>query len=102
MAQIEEIIRRLEVMERDGAAAAITRLETRVGAVEKRLDGHSTALVKIIELLEETRMRVSKVEITQEDHTKKISELQADIKGLRRDLPTVVAEAMREVFKERD
>lgn len=93
MTDIAELIRRLEVMERDGSAAAIARLETRVSAVEDKLNGHSTALGKIIMIVEETRERVSKIEI-------RLDRLEADIKGLRRDLPGIIADTMRDVLKE--
>jgi hypothetical protein len=35
------------------------------------------------------------------NHTQRLDRIEGDLKGLRRDLPSIVAEAMREVLKER-
>src|SRR5262245_42028800 len=96
MPEVDELIRRLEVLERDGSAAALTRLEKRVSAIQDKQEGHNTALGKIIMLLEETRLRVSAVEFTLTDYASRMARIETEIAALRRDMPAIVSEALRE------
>lgn len=104
--------------------ATLEDLERRVAALEEaRPADLRRAVAKIGEHVEETRLRMSAVE-RQLDEIRRAMfeataeaarrhgqleakidgvrmELKADIAGLRRDLPSIVAETMREVLKER-
>jgi chromosome segregation ATPase len=102
MADVAELIRRLEVLEQEGSAAAIERMGRRIDKVEQSLnairdkqEGHSTVLVKAVGFLEETRLRVSVVETRLERVEEKLDKAIADIAGLRKDLPAMLAEAVR-------
>lgn len=101
----------------------LEELEKRVAALEGS-DPTSLrrAVARIGEILEETRLRVSAVERHLDDMRRHMfeataeaarrhglldakidsvrTELKGDIAGLRRDLPGIVAETMREVLKE--
>jgi hypothetical protein len=84
-------------------------LEKRVSALEQEVEGEKLVTRHI---LEQTRrnsddLAIIKARLNAHDH--RFDRLEADIRriddsltGLRRDLPTIVAETMREVLKERD
>lgn len=95
MADVAEILHRLEVLEREGSVAALARLDARVTGIQQKQDGHSTALVKIIEILEETRLRVSAVEVELSGLRDEVRAVKADVSGLRRDLPAMLVDAVR-------
>jgi hypothetical protein len=101
-------------------------LEKRVAALEgARPADLRRAVTKIAEQVEETRLRVSSVEVRLEgiatalalltasqaemrgelradirSGADRIGKLEAEVAGLRRDLPSIVAETMREVLRE--
>ena len=102
------LIRRLEVLEQEGSAAALARLEKGISAIQDKQEGHNTALGKIIMLLEETRLRGSEIERAGGDQAMRLDRVEMrtgrienEIIALRRDLPTIVADAVRDALRER-
>ena len=71
----------------------IKALDRRVTSLEKSNDGLRTAFIKLVPIVEETRLRVSKIE---DD----VSEIKHDLRALRKDLPGMIADAMRDVLRE--
>jgi|WetSurMetagenome_2_1015567.scaffolds.fasta_scaffold747294_1 hypothetical protein len=79
--------------------------------LEQRCTDHNTALGKVIPLIEETRMRVSALEIAVDGVTTDLAQVKAEMRrefgqvkaeqaSFRRDFPSLVAEALREALKE--
>ncbi len=80
--------------------AEIGDLKDRVAKLEKSQDGLRTAFVKLVPLLEETRLRVSNVENDVAEIKQDVSALRRDVAGLRKDLPNIVSNSLRDVLKE--
>jgi chromosome segregation ATPase len=103
--------------------ATLAELENRIDALERELRGEKgltdqrRALTTMVTHLDETRERMSKVETRLEGLSQalavltagqaemrgalnaRIDAVQADIANLRRDMPAIVADAMREVLR---
>jgi hypothetical protein len=80
----------------------VADLKDRVEALEKAHDGHRTVFVKLIPIIEETRLRVTHVEDDVAQIKKDLHLVRADLRTLRNDIPSMVGDALREYFKERD
>ncbi len=78
----------------------IMDLKDRVSSLETKREHTNTALGKIIVILEETRLRTTASETRLDTFEKRLEKVEQEIKGLRRDMPSIVADAMREVLKE--
>lgn len=85
----------------------IMDLKDRVSSLETKREHTNTALGKIIVILEETRLRVTAFETRQENVEARLGKVETrldriehEINGLRRDMPSIVVDAMREVLKE--
>lgn len=90
----------------------LEELDRRVSELERKQDGHATALGKIIMLLEETRLRVSALEqrmdkleyrlVQVEDRLARVEtrlgKVESEVQALRRDLPGIVTAAVREAI----
>jgi chromosome segregation ATPase len=92
MTDIELLARRVEALEEAQLDARISSLEVAARHNAKQIEWMATTL--------------GRMSATQDQHTKELTELRADVKeikadlsGLRRDLPSIVADAMREVLK---
>ncbi len=104
MADVAELLRRVEALEKDASLEALVRLERRLGEVERRIEGHNTVLGKALVILEETRLRVSDIEVKHGERLDRLEsslgQLRKEFNDFRRSFPGEVAEAMREVLKE--
>jgi uncharacterized coiled-coil protein SlyX len=92
MTDIELLARRVEALEEAQLDARISSLEVAARHNAKQIEWMATTL--------------GRMSATQDQHTKEMAELRtdvtaikADLSGLRRDLPSIVADAMREVLK---
>lgn len=74
--------------------AEIVELKRRVDKIDAAGNGLRTAFIKLVPLVEETRLRVSAVE---ED----VAQIKSDLRAFRNDMPGIVADAMRDVLKEK-
>jgi chromosome segregation ATPase len=92
MTDIELLARRVEALEEAQLDARISSLEVAAQHNAKQIEWMATTL--------------GRMSATQDQHTIELAELRtdvtaikADLSGLRRDLPSIVADAMREVLK---
>ena len=92
MTDIELLARRVEALEEAQLDARISSLEVAARHNAKQIEWMATTL--------------GRVAATQDQHTIEltalragVTEIKADLSGLRRDLPSIVADAMREVLK---
>ena len=84
-------------------------LEKRVSALEQEVEGEKLVTRHI---LEQTRRNSDDLAIIKsrlgahdtrfDRHDARFDRIETELRNLRRDLPTIVAETMREVLKERD
>jgi len=88
--------------------AEIAGLKDRAAKLEQSQTGLRTAFVKLVPLVEETRLRVSSLEnsvaeIKQDVATLKqdVATLKHDLSALRKDLPGIVGDALREVLRDK-
>lgn len=82
MTTIEELDRRviaLEVAQKQTAETQ-TWMAGTLGRIAAVQDGHTKTL---------------------DDHTQRLDRIETDLKGLRKDLPAIIAETMREVLREK-
>lgn len=84
-------------------------LEKRVSAVEQEVEGEELVTRHILEQTRRNSDDLAIIEARLNAHDNRFDHLEADIRriddgltGLRRDLPKIVADTMREVLKERD
>jgi chromosome segregation ATPase len=92
MTDIELLARRVEALEEAQLDARVSSLEVAARHNAKQIEWMATTL--------------GRMSATQDQHTKEMAELRADVtaikvdlSSLRRDLPSIVADAMREVLK---
>jgi hypothetical protein len=96
--------------------AEVTReeFESRVGVVEREVEGEKMVTRHILEQtrrngddLAAIRTRLDRVEekldgVDLRSMSRKVDGLESNVAGLRRDLPKIVGDVMREVLRERD
>lgn len=70
----------------------ITWMASTLGTIKAGVDMHTKRLDHIDVVLEE-------IKEVQGNHTKRLDRIEADVKGLRDDMPGIVAAAMREVMR---
>lgn len=84
-------------------------LQTRVDVLEREVEGEKVVTRYILEQtrrngddLAALRTRMDRVEQKVDGLDRKIDRLDRKVDGLAKDLPTIVGEAVREAFRERD
>jgi|WetSurMetagenome_2_1015567.scaffolds.fasta_scaffold1207221_1 hypothetical protein len=112
MADIAELEKRITALEEQGKANE--ELKKRMAFLEQRYADHNTAFGKIVPIIEETRLRTSTIELSIDELKEDVASVKKDVasvnsrvgrvetqlNALRRDLPGMMAETMREVLKE--
>jgi len=86
-------------------AEDFARLEKRVSALEKAAVNNTETITWLAGTLgsmkatqEMHTKRLNGIDAVLEDHTNRLDRIEADVKGLRADMPGIVAGAMREVL----
>ncbi len=78
--------------QQDEHTLQLERIDSRLGGIDKRLDGVDSRLDGIDKRLDGMDKRLDSVD-------SRLGRVEAGLDGLRRDLPSIVADAMREVLK---
>jgi len=106
MADVAELEKRIVALEEQ--CKANEDLKKRIAFLESRYTDHNTALGKIIPIIEETRLRTSAIELSIDELKgdvaavgSRVSRVEAQLNALRRDLPGIMTETLREFSKDR-
>jgi hypothetical protein len=100
-ATVEDLERRVVALER----ATTTNVETlkwvagTLGQMKATQDEHTVRLDRIEGVQGEHTKRLDRLETVQADHTKRLDRIELEVRGLRADMPGIVAGALREVLK---
>lgn len=75
-------------------------LERRVSAVEQEVEGEKLVTRHVLEQTRRNSDDLASIKARQNAHDARFDRLEAELRNLRRDLPGIVAETMREVLRE--
>jgi uncharacterized protein YoxC len=89
-------------MTRDVTRDEFDHLKTRVDVVEREVEGEKTVTRHILEQTRRNGDDLAAVKSRLDRHDQRFDSLERQMDSLRKDLPKIVGEVMRDVLQERD